>query len=192
MLTVWLEARSDAFLGSRARRARGREGSEILVFQEYQPRRRTPGCPIGLAIGTTSTVASHTVEGRNNDAQVRSIESIGAILPVLAAKGTDGQVQLHDVVKDSITAKHFHLPIPEYVPSSPQPRSNLVSPAEVDGIAFCSGWLVFSGQVFLIKPNSRVDGYSLTDGPSILHEKTVVPTLCIAVGTEVPNSGKAV
>src|SRR5271166_6076509 len=190
MLFVGLQAGRDAFLGGAASGARGWKGAEVRVLDESQPgtARRYGGDVISLRrrIGPrTAAEAPRAIEKRGDLAEVGCAQSVHAILPVLPAKRADGQVQLHDVVELAVAAEYLHLAIFEDVPSSADPRRNLVGPAEVDGVVGDSWCSTFARQILFVEPDASVDGNAMADRPGILHEQSVVKAGRFSQRTEV-------
>src|SRR5262245_62147950 len=75
-------------------------------------------------------IARRSHEGKG----VRVHHGVGAVVPVLAAEGTDGQVEFHGVVEYAIAAEYLHSSISENVPCHADARSNLVTPSEGDRV----------------------------------------------------------
>src|ERR1700674_2157399 len=186
MLPVWLQARSNSLLSGAASRTGSGEGTEVLVLNEGQPRRRRTAGPVGRArSGRPNAVATGAVESREDFGQVRRIHGVEALLPVLAAKRADGHVQLHDVVEGAVAAEHLHLSIFEDIPGSANARRNLIGPAELNGLARRTASLTLARQVLFVKANACVDGNAGADGPGILGEQAVVEAGGYALCAEV-------
>src|SRR5215472_3726515 len=192
MLAVRLQVRGDSFLSGCASAAGRRKSAEILVLQKCETRRCIAAGPCGWGCGIradTAAVAPGAIERRNERAEVSSIQSVGAVLPILAAKRADGQVQLHDVVDHHVAAEQFHFAVS---PGRAEARSDLIAPAKVNGLGGSSGRLVFSGEIFLFKTNTCIDGESATYRPSILDIKAMVAAERIAIGSIVLHLSPAI
>src|SRR5579872_3280161 len=133
MLAVGFQPRRHAFFGGGTGRTRGWERAEVLVLQERETRRiraytaRKVGLRRGVASLGRTAITRAAVEHRNKRLQLVGIHCVSAILPVLSTEGTDGQVQLHDVVIHTIAAEHFHSAILENIPGGSKPGSQLVT-----------------------------------------------------------------
>src|SRR3989442_1029986 len=147
---------------------------------------------MGFGRAAASTKEPVGVEGRVNYSGIRGHQGVSAVVPILATKGADGQIQLHDVVEYTVAAENLHLPVLEDIPSQAKSGSKLVSPAELNRLgrkAVCGS---LAREILLFQAETRGDGNALTDGPRILQEKAVVETACISIRTIVLDVGIAV
>src|SRR5258708_35335385 len=104
-------------------------------------------------------IAASAIEGDVQKANRSRIHHrICAVLPVLTAKRTDRQVQLHVVIEDAVSAEHFHLSVSEDVPCCAKPWSNFVAPTKLDRPRRKAACRCFAGEVFLFDTHPGVYG----------------------------------
>ena len=163
MLLVRLEAGSDTLLYRTACGAACGECAEVLALDICE----RGGCRTAREVrravgGCAAAITSTAVEGRNDGAEILCVECEVAVLPVLATKGTDREIQLHGVVELAIVTKDLPFAVPEYIPRYTDTWGNLIAPAEVDWFrerltrgAYSSQ--SFAGKIFLVDTNSVID-----------------------------------
>ena len=191
MLRERLQPRGDPGRRHAARRARGREGTVVEIFDECKSG-RSRACPIrpdriirnAICIETLAAIPVRGIESRNDRAEVGSIQEVGAVIPVLATEGTDGDIQLHNVEELAVTPEDLHPAIFEDVPGSADAWGNLVSPTESNRIALEPGGTA-AGQIFLVKPNTCIDCDAVADGPSVLGEQAVIKAGHVSASSEI-------
>ena len=87
--------------------------------------------------------------------KVDVIQSICAVMPVVAAERSTRQAHLHDVVELAIAGVNLDLAIVEKVVCAADTRSNLVAPAEVHGGKALG---IVRGLILRIEPDADVQG----------------------------------
>ena len=113
---------------------------------------------MGAGAGAGAVVG---VKGRIDCGKRWIIHGIRTVVPVRTAKRTDGQVHLHLVIENPITAEHLHFAIFEDVPCKPKARSNLVLPTEVDWIDWHASRLNLAREQFLLNADTKIEGEPL-------------------------------
>src|SRR5579859_2770583 len=176
MLVEGLQVRHYASRSQTARRACRRERALIYVFDEGNAGRRIAARPVGSRCGVgrilPGTETSGTVESGNDRAEVRGVQSVNTIVPVLPTERTDGDIQFHDVEELAVVAEELQLSVAKHIPSHPDSWSNLIAPTEADGVG-----VQLSGtacrQILFVEANPQVQSNSVTNRPRVLGEQAV-------------------
>src|ERR1039458_8029865 len=114
---------------------------------------------------------------RGNGGVVGTVHGIHAVVPIVAAEGTAGQAQLHNVVELTIAGINLEFAVVQRVIGAAQPGANLLAPAEMHRreAARIEGRLRF-----LIEADTQVQRQTVAHLPVVLEVKSLrglrVPT----------------
>ncbi len=112
-----------------------------------------------------------TGANRLNVANIRVVQLVCAVMPVLATEGTLRQRVLHDVEELAIAGKQFHFAVAQHIPSKTEARSHLVRKAEVHYRSVRHE----SRNMFFVKAHAHVQRQATAHGPCVLNEEGMVP-----------------
>ena len=129
-----------------------------LVQERNSGRRRAAKIRLARGVRTnTSAVAFIAGELRRYGCNVRRVERVKTVVPVLTAKGTDRQIQFHLVVELPVAAEDLHLPGTRGIPGNANARRDFLTPTKIDGTADSTDRLILGRQVFPFKTYSGVN-----------------------------------